>query len=443
MCVSANTGQPRKLWKVFSSMMGRGREESATPGKPSAQSLLDYFIKKIDDIRQSTGSSPASTKLPPSPNLLHSFVCTAATRYGNWSLLQRQSHAPWILYRPACWRSSWTSFFQSSLTCATNRCWRANFHCLSGMPPSHQSSKSRGWIAKTSKTTDQYQIWLTCRNSSSDWFASRSRLSWKENNLLPRHQPSFRARHSTETAVLKVMSDILAAADDGRVTLLGLLDMSAAFDTVDHHILLQRLESSFGLTGTVLSLLASFLTGRTQQVIFNGMTSIVAALSSGVPQGSVLGPLLFLLYTADIPVIASDHGLGVHCYADDGQLYVSERPGNAGSVISKVTVCIAEIDNWMSSNRLKLNSEKTQFIWLGSCQQLQKVSRIHRSRRLHVGFSVLGERSWSADRQPTYNEGTRATSMPNVFLPASPALRHTKFPINEDMHNPGSRIRHK
>ena len=121
--------------------------------------------------------------------------------------------------------------------------------------------------------------------------------------------------------------------------------MSAAFDTVDHRILLQRLESSFGLTGTVLSWLASFLTGRTQQVIFNGMTSIVAALSSGMPQGSVLGPLLFLLYTADIPVIASDHGLGVHCYADDGQLYVSERPGNAGSVISKVTACIAEIDN--------------------------------------------------------------------------------------------------
>ena len=134
----------------------------------------------------------------------------------------------------------------------------------------------------------------------------------EENSLLPRHQSGFRARHSTETAVLKVMSDILAAADDGRVTLLGLLDMSAAFDTVDHDIFLQRLESSFGLTGTVLSWLASFLNGKTQQVIFNGMTSIVAALSSGVPQGSVLSPLLFLLYTADIPVIAADHGLGVH-----------------------------------------------------------------------------------------------------------------------------------
>ena len=150
--------------------------------------------------------------------------------------------------------------------------------------------------------------------------------------------------------------------------------MSAAFDTVDHQILLHRLERSFGLTGNVLSWLTSFLDGRTQQVVFNGMASIVAALSSGIPQGSVLGPLLFLLYTADIPVIASDHGLGIHCYTDDGQLYIFEKSGNADSMISKVTVCISEIDKWMSSNRLKLNSEKTQFIWLGSSQQLQKIT---------------------------------------------------------------------
>ena len=170
------------------------------------------------------------------------------------------------------------------------------------------------------------------------------------NGLLSKHQSSFRACHLTETAVLKVRSDILAVADDGKVKLLGLLDMSVAFDTVDHQILLHRLESSFGLTGNVLSWLTSFLDGRTQQVIFNGMTSIVATLSSGIPQGSLLGPLLFLLYTADIPVIASDHGLGIHWYADDGQLYIFGRSGNADSMISKVTVCISEIDKWMSSD---------------------------------------------------------------------------------------------
>ena len=126
----------------------------------------------------------------------------------------------------------------------------------------------------------------------------------ERNNLLPKFQSGFRKRHSTETALLKVMSDILLAADQGHVTLLGLFDMSAAFDTVDHDILLFRLKTSFGVDGTVLSWLESFLRDRTQQVAFNGQSSALVKVTSGVPQGSNLGPLLFLLYTADIPSIA-------------------------------------------------------------------------------------------------------------------------------------------
>ena len=96
-------------------------------------------------------------------------------------------------------------------------------------------------------------------------------------------------------------------------------------------------------------------------------------VASGVPQGSVLGSLLFLLYTADIPLIASEHRIEAHFYADDGQLYLFGRAGEAESKISRVTECIADIDTWMSSNRLKLNSDKTQFIWLGTRYQRQKV----------------------------------------------------------------------
>ena len=211
----------------------------------------------------------------------------------------------------------------------------------------------------------------------------------EKHNMLPKHQSGFRAHHSTETAVLRVISDILGAADQGYVALLGLLDMSAAFDTVDHDILLERLATSFGMAGTALAWLRSFLTGRSQQVSFNGGLSSIGLITTGVPQGSVLGPLLFLLYTADVPLIANQHGLGIHCYADDGQIYVFDKAAEAVGMINKVASCIEEIDRWMSSNRLKLNSEKTQFIWLGSRQQLSKVGIDH----IHLGNHAVTSQS--------------------------------------------------
>jgi len=180
---------------------------------------------------------------------------------------------------------------------------------------------------------------------------------------------------------MKVLSDILEAADARKVTLLGLLDLSAAFDTVDHTILLQRLKTSFGVDGTVLEWFKSFLTGRTQAVGFQGSTSSYSPLRFGVPQGSVLGPLLFLLYTADIAVVAQRHGVAVHSYADDTQLYTSCSAADGSTSAARLLLCIDDIDCWMSSNRLKLNADKTQFMWLGSPQQLRKVGHI----RLTVG----------------------------------------------------------
>ena len=141
------------------------------------------------------------------------------------------------------------------------------------------------------------------------------------NNLLPRFQSAYRRRHSTETAMLRVWSDILRAADQRHVTLLGLLDMSAAFDCVDHDLLLPRLHLGFGLSGVVLEWIRSFLQGRTQQVLYNGQASKVQQLSFGVPQGSVLGPLLYVLYTAELSQVITQHGLRFHQYADDSQIY--------------------------------------------------------------------------------------------------------------------------
>ena len=119
------------------------------------------------------------------------------------------------------------------------------------------------------------------------------------------YQTAYRKHHSTETTVLKIVSDALLAADRGEVTLLRLLDLSAAFDTVDHTILINRLRTAFGIRGSVLSWINSFISVRTQTVIFNGTESTRSVLDCGVPQGSVLGPVLLLLYTADVTNIVS------------------------------------------------------------------------------------------------------------------------------------------
>ena len=195
-------------------------------------------------------------------------------------------------------------------------------------------------------------------------------------NYMPKLHSGFRARHSTETATLRVLSDVLTAADRRGVTLLGLLDMSAAFDTVDHSTLLQRAEVSFGLSGTVLSWLTSFLDGPTQQVVLNGAASSVEKNKRSLP---VFLKEVSLDRSSSCSTRRIFHwsphafGLGVHCYADDGQLYLSGSADSSGASISVVVDCIAEMDRWMASNRLKLNTDKTQFIWLGSRQQLLKV----------------------------------------------------------------------
>ena len=145
------------------------------------------------------------------------------------------------------------------------------------------------------------------------------------NKLLPINQSAYRQYHSTETAVLKVFSDVLEAADQERLTLLVLHDLSAAFDTADHDILCRKLQSSFGFDGPALNWLQSHLNGRECQIKIGDTTSSRVLSICSVPQGSVLGPSLFSIYTADLSRIITSHGLRSHFYADYTQVYGQQR----------------------------------------------------------------------------------------------------------------------
>ena len=128
-------------------------------------------------------------------------------------------------------------------------------------------------------------------------------------------QSAYRPRHSTETSLLATLDSIFHSSDSGKSTLLVSLDLSAAFDSIDHVILLRRLKTSFGFDGLVYNWIESYLTGRSQTVHIGNNSSALTYLSTGVPQGSVLGPLLFSIYTSPIAAIASSFSIPQQQYA--------------------------------------------------------------------------------------------------------------------------------
>jgi hypothetical protein len=160
------------------------------------------------------------------------------------------------------------------------------------------------------------------------------------NDLLPSYQLAYRPFHSTETAVLRVLSDILKAVDSRDVAGLVLLNLSAAFDTVDHDILLRRLDTSYGISGTAIEWFHLYLTERSQYVRSVSVKLSIVRLVCGVPQGSMLGPVLFILYTDDLIHLIERHSLHPHLYADNTQVYGSCSPADVRQLQSRVSSCV-------------------------------------------------------------------------------------------------------
>ncbi len=191
----------------------------------------------------------------------------------------------------------------------------------------------------------------------------------KINNLYDKFQSAYRTFYSTETALLRVKNDILNTMDSRNVMLLLLLDLSAAFDTIDHSILLNRLSKRCGIKGTCLKWFTSYLSNRHQMVKINDTTSELKNVKYGVPQGSVLGPILFTIYTSPLGEIIENCGLNRQTYADDTGIYHSISPVDTASqtiTLLKINTCIDKIKEFMFANKLKINDEKTIFMVLGT-----------------------------------------------------------------------------
>lgn len=201
-----------------------------------------------------------------------------------------------------------------------------------------------------------------------------------DNSLFAKNQSAYRHFHSTETALVRVNNDLLKAVDDHQEAVLVLLDLSAAFDTVDYNILLKRLDEEYGICGTALQWFSSYLQNRKQSVIIDNEISEPIILDWGVPQGSVTGPVLFLLYSGPIQDIIDAHGLSGMIYADDTQLYIMMKPSERSNVLARLEACIRDIKIWMAENRLMLNDNKSEV--------LHVTSRF--TKRLHLNDINIG-----------------------------------------------------
>lgn len=179
----------------------------------------------------------------------------------------------------------------------------------------------------------------------------------KTNSLIHPLQSGFREAHSCTTAALKVMDDIRPEYDDGNLTLMCFLDFSKAFDKVDHSILCFKLKNYFGFGCSALKLLGNYLSERFQKVVVGDNVSGLRRIISGVPQGSVLGPLMFSMFVNDIFSVVNY--AKIHAYADDIQLYISNRVGLLEDMCQRLNDDLISIVGWAKLNNLMLNPVKS------------------------------------------------------------------------------------
>jgi len=375
--LATQSGNPKKLWGSLNNILGRQATSENFEIKPDE--FQQFCANKLVEVTISTQSAPPPVILPTAVSSFTTFqpLSTADIK----TLIMRAPSKQCSLDPAPTWIvKSCVELLGPFLMYICNRSLTDGY-----VPLSQKAALVTPLLKKPGSDKSEVKNYRPISNLSfvsklMERCASHQLTSYlSTNKLIPCHQSAYRANHSTETALLKVYSDFVDAFDKGEITLLCMLDMSAAFDTVDHQILLERLEKTHGIEDGALEWLKSYLSDRVQTVVCGNNTSSVSEVDRGVPQGSVLGPLLFLLYTVDINKIIQSHGLHDHAYADDNQIYFHAPRDQIDFFVTRLLNCINEISDWMSSNRLRLNPDKTELIWFVTPHQSDAVLTSHLS----------------------------------------------------------------
>ena len=325
----------------------------------SADDFAAFFTSKVDTIRASTASAPP-------PVIQTQLVATSFSSFAPVSVdevVRLLSRTP-TKHCPLDPAPTWLVKRASHVLAPVLR-EMCNASLQSGNLPDTQ--KSAIVFPRLKKPTLDVEDANSYRPISNLSFASKfvervvaTRFSShaERHRLFPSNQSAYRRHHNTETAVVSVLNDIIRAVDNSEVTALVLLDLSAAFDTVDHSTLLDVLHRRFAVEGIPLLWFQSYLTNRTQSFSVAGVQSKSFGMDCSVPQGSVLGPLEFISYTEDVVEVISRNLVRHHLFADDKQLYRSGKIAEIDNIRHHLCRCITEVRDWCASRRLQLTRSK-------------------------------------------------------------------------------------
>ena len=377
--ITKNRDKPRNLWTAMDRVLGRQLVHSLPTYDSLAEITTSFLVFFNDKITKLISKLPAPTidpySQPPDPApILSSFA--PATVEEVTALISKCSDSTCLLdCIPTKLLKSCVDILSTPLTTLINMSLREGV-----FPDTFKLAHLKPLLKKPGLSSDDMSNYRPISNLSNiSKILERviyTRLSEHIHSFTTYSvfQSAYRRFFSTETALLKIQNDLLLAIDKQKVTALVLLDLSAAFDTIDHRILLHRLENWFGVSGTALELLTSYLSGRAQSVTINGHCCPAEPLATGVPQGSVLGPLLFTIYTTPIAHVIHAQSISFHLYADDTQIYISFASNNSVNNLDILSSTLDIVHSWFASNKLTLNPTKTEFLIIGNRQQRIKLT---------------------------------------------------------------------
>ena len=368
--ISEERKNPKKLFQVIDVLINGRKAEKTLPDHPSGNELAsvfdDFFEDKIEIIRAELENKQRN--LPHLPVI----EITSDTRLSEFAEVSEESVTSIIKNSPAkqcdldqipTWLlKSCLPSVVKSITHIINLSMQQ-----STVPTQFKTAVISPILKKTGLNPNELKNYRPISNLS---FLSKTleRVVAEQlqnylcsNHLHEKFQSAYKSRHSVETALLRVQNDILRSLDDGNAVVLLLLDLSAAFDTIDHSVLLKRLHE-LGIRDSALTWFKSYLSDRLQIVRTDSASSNPAPLQHGVPQGSVLGPLLFSVFVLPLAKIIEQYGLSGHYYADDTQVYLSFRPSSQATAMGAIGSCCNAIKDWMTANMLKLNEGKTEMV---------------------------------------------------------------------------------